>query len=172
MFGLSSLELKLAALGLLLAVCTGYLAYEHHHLIAEGKASELALLKVSSDTLKAKVKEAIDQTNASHQADEKANQEKLNAALTAANSLSGALDKRVRDFDTYRRTHPDVARPPGGPPVTGGGECGTLSCGDLASELAVRGDGLARSVGELTSTLQACQRDRDSLTGLPKEIAK
>lgn len=170
MFGLSSLELRVALYGALLTVISGWLLYERAHLIDEGKAKELVLLKTSSDTLKAKVAQVIAETTATHEAEAKANQEKLDATLKANAAISDALDQRLRDFNAYRRSHPNVASPPSGTPVTGAGECGTRPCGDVVADLAVRGDGLARSVGELTSTLQACQRDRDSLTGLPKEI--
>jgi hypothetical protein len=138
------------------------------YLMHRGAARELAKLHTSSVKLQDKANKDIAQETAAHAADNAANQETLNATLKDYGVLSDTLDQRVRDFDAYRRSHPDVARPAGGSVPAGSGECGTEPCADLAVRLAERGDDLARSVGELAPALQACQRDRDSLNGLPK----
>lgn len=133
-----------------------------------GATDELAKLKSSSAKLLTKAQAAIDKETQAHAAEVAANQEKTDAALKAYDAVSGMLDDRVRDFDAYRASHPDLPRPAGGPAAAPDRSCGTQSCGDLAVQLAERGNDLARSVGELSATLQSCQRDRDALTGLPK----
>jgi hypothetical protein len=132
-----------------------------------GATHELDKLKVSSAHLIAKANTDIQNETNAHNADVKANQGKIDAALAANATLTADLARSVSLFDAYRRAHPDVARPTGGSGPAVSGECGARSCGDLASELAVRGNELAGSVGALSATLQGCQRDRDSLTGLP-----
>jgi hypothetical protein len=139
------------------------------HFEHKGAREELAKLQKSSAALVAKADADIAKETAAHVADVKANQEKTDAALAANTALQSALDQRVRDFDAYRRAHPDVPRSASGPGPASGGECGATSCGDLASQLAKAGDELAGSAGALSATLQSCQRDRDSLTGEPHE---
>lgn len=138
------------------------------HFEHKGATTELAKLQVSSTKLIAQAQKDIQAETAKHAADVKANQEKTNAALAANAALQSSLSQRVRDFDAYRRAHPDVPRPAGGFSAAQPGECGASSCGDLAVQLATAGDELAGSSGKLAVALQSCQRDRDSLTGLPK----
>ena len=141
----------------------GILYFEHR-----GAREELGKLQVSSAALVAKAEKTIRAETEKHAADNAANLEKLDAANRDNAALGSALDQRVRDFDAYRRAHPDVPRPAGGPAAPVGGECGAQSCSDLAVQLAERGNDLARSVADLTAALQAAERDRDSLTGLPR----
>lgn len=138
------------------------------HFEHKGATEELAKLKVSSTVLIAKARKDIQDETAAHAADVKANQEKTNAALAANTLTQRALTQRVHDFDAYRASHPDVSRPTGGSSTASAGECGATSCGDLASGLAKTGNELADSNGQLSAALQSCQRDRDSLTGLPR----
>lgn len=138
----------------------GVLYLEHR-----GATQELAKLQKSSTALIAKAAAEVERETALHAADVEANQEKLNATQAANAALSDALDKRVRDFDAYRRSHPAVQNSAGGPVAASSGECGAQSCADLAVQLAERGNDLARSNGELVAALQAAQRDRDALTG-------
>ena len=163
MFGISIPAWIIEAV-LIASLATGaYLWIEHR-----GASEELSKLKTSSAALIVKANADIAKETAAHAADVKANQEKLDAALATATIANNALADSVRGFDAYRRQHPDVPRPAGGPVATSGGECGDTSCGDLASRLAKVGDELAASQGQLVATLQSCERDRDSLTGLPK----
>ena len=168
MFGLSALELRLAAYGLLLAAIGGWMSYERFHLIDEGEAREQAKLLKSSQELLAKAQKSIADQAKQHAADVAANQVKLDAQLKANTALSDTLDQRVRAFNTYRSQHPDVPRTVSGSGTTGQGECGTLSCGDLASLALQDSDELARSLREVVTLLRSSQRDRDSLTGLPR----
>lgn len=149
---------------LIIAMLFGIRAYLEH----EGAAAELGKLQTSSVALVAKANDDIVKETAAHVAEVKSNQEKTNAALAANTALQSSLDQRVRDFDAYRRSHPDVSHTAGGSVTAVSGECGVESCGDLASRLAKAGDELADSQGALVATLQSCQRDRDALTGLPK----
>lgn len=155
-------------IALVLVLIFGIRAY----LLHEGSSGELDKLKVSSAALIIKAEQNIQTETAAHAADVKANQEKTNAALAANATLQSQLTQRVRDFDAYRAGHPDVPRAGGGPVATSTGECGAQSCGDLASRLATVGNELAATQGALVATLQSCQRDRDSLTGLPKDLSK
>ena len=141
----------------------GILYFEHR-----GAQHELAKLQVSSAKLIAKANEAIATETKQHAADVAANKGKLDEALAVAAGAAADRDQRVREFDAYRKAHSGLPRPAGGPVAASDGECGARSCGDLASELAVRGDELARSVGELSAALQSAQRDRDSVTGEPR----
>ncbi|HEV2178360.1 MAG TPA: hypothetical protein VGU20_31180 [Stellaceae bacterium] len=132
-----------------------------------GAREELAKLQESSTKLLDQAKKDIQTQTDRHTADVKANEGKTDAAIAAANALSDALDQRVRDFDAYRASHPDVPRSSGEPGAAGGGECGLVSCGELAGRALQDGNRLARSVVDLSAELQSCQRDRDSLNGLP-----
>lgn len=154
----------LAELVLVLILITAVILHFKH----EGAKEIIAKLQTSSAQLVAKANTDIAREVSQHQADVKANQEKTDAALAANTALQSDLDQRVRDFDAYRRAHPNVPRAASGSVAALGGECGALSCGDLASALAAAGNELADSQGQLTASLQSCQRDRDSLTGLPK----
>lgn len=156
----------IAELVLVLALAAAVILHYEH----KGATEELGKLTTSSAALVAKANKDIAQETAAHVADVKANQEKTNAAIAANTALSAQLDSRVRDFDAYRRAHPDVPRSSGGPSAAQPGSCGATSCGDLAVQLAERGNDLARSDGELAASLQSCQRDRDSLTGLPEDL--
>lgn len=140
------------------------------HLEHKGATEELGKLQKSSTTLIAKANADIVKETSAHAADVKANQEKTNAALAANTATQLALTQRVRDFNAYRASHPDVPRSVSGPAVAVSGECGATSCGDLAGQLAKAGDELAGSLGQVTVSLQSCQRDRDSLTGLPEDL--
>lgn len=169
LLGLSTTrELRLALCGVVLAAIGAWMAYERFHLIDEGEARQLAKMKVSSDKLLATAQANIVKETEAHAADVAANQVKLDEQLKANSVLSDALNKRVRDFDAYRRQHPALAGSPGGPSSASPGECGAISCGDLASQSLQDSDELARSVGELRAVLQSAQRERDSLIGIQK----
>ena len=140
---------------------SGALYFEH-----KGKEIEIDYLKAESQELIKSAEGQIKSINERHAAEVAANQEKLNAATAANNALADQLDQRVRDFDAYRRAHPAVASTPGVAGPARSGECGAFDCGELAVRLASTGDELARSNGLLVASLQSCQRDRDSLTGL------
>jgi len=146
---------------LILALLAAAVLYLEHR----GATRELAKLHESSTKLIATANANIAKETAQHNADNAANQEKLNATLSASHALGDALDRSVRNFNAYRSNHPDVPYPASGPGAASGGECGFVSCGNVAGVLAERGDDLARANGELAATLQACQRDRDSLKG-------
>ena len=150
----------LAALALIAVLV---LHYEH-----KGASQALAKLETSSAQLVVKAQAEIAKEAASHQADVKANQEKTDAALAQVATTNNALSNSVRDFDAYRRAHPDVSRPRGGLNATPGGNASTVDYGAIAVQLAEVGNELARSAGDLAASLQSCQRDRDSLTGLPR----
>jgi hypothetical protein len=165
---MTAVEIRLALYAGVLALLAGWMAYERTHLIDEGEARELAKMAKSSQQLLAQAKARIATQDQDHAAFVASNRSQTDVLLKANSTLSDTLDQRVRDFDAYRRAHPDVSRAAGGPAATGAGECGAQSCGDLAVQLARRGNELARSNGELTAALQASQRDRDALTGLPK----
>lgn len=133
-----------------------------------GATHELAKLQRSSAALIAKADAQITAETTKHNADVAANQEKLDAALAANSYLQSRLAQRVRDFDAYRRAHPDLPRPSPAPAARTGGDAGAVDFGALAEGLAQRGDELADAVGQLRAALQGCERDRDSLTGLPE----
>jgi len=162
LFGVGIPAWVVEVIAVLALVGGGILYFEHR-----GASGELAKLQASSTKLIAKAQGKIAAEAKRHQSDNAANQEKLNDALVSNNDLTTRLASSLRDFEAYRRAHPDVPRPTSGPVAASSGECGARSCGDLAEELAVRGNELAGSVGELSANLSACQRDRDSLTGLP-----
>ena len=163
LFGLTIPTWVIELVALLALSATGVLYLEHR-----GATHELQKLEVSSAKLLTSTKQQIAAEVKAHAADVAANQEKLNEALDSNAALQSQLDQRVRDFDAYRRAHAPVARAPSQPAAAASGECGAQSCGDLAERLAERGNELATSIGELRAGLQACERDRDSLTGLPE----
>lgn len=132
-----------------------------------GAQHELAKLQRSSAALVAKAEKQITRDASDYAAAQKANQEMLDAAQAAYAREHADLDDSVRKYDAYRKAHPDVARTPRQPGAASGGECGARDCGAVVEELAVRGNELAGSLGGLASGLQACERDRDALTGKP-----
>jgi hypothetical protein len=164
--GLFGLNVPAWAVELVAIVAIGCGVY--FGLVHKGKAEELAKLQASSAALVHKITAenlAISKAYAAKQAE---TQEKLNNATAAQNAAVDVLAERVRDFDAYRRAHPDVARPAGPGGAAPAGECGDRPCGEVAVQLAEGGNGLARAVAGLIPALQACQADRDALTGLPK----
>jgi len=144
-------------------VGSGILYFEH-----KGATHELAKLQVSSTKLLASANATIKQETDKHAQDVANNQSMLATELAANDALRGQLDQRLRDFDAYRRAHPNVPRPAPGPTAPVAGECGARSCGDVVEELAMRGDQLAADAADVSAALRSCQRDRDALTGLPK----
>lgn len=165
MLGLSTaLELRLAACGALLAAICIWLLWHDHKIIAAHDAQLVA----TGAAIKAHAEKRIADLTLQHAAEVAANQGKLDEALKTNGALSDSLDQRVRDFEAYRRSHPSVAGSSSGSSAAVSGECGALSCGELASRALQDSEQLARSVGELSAVLPGCQRDRDSLTGLPK----
>jgi preprotein translocase subunit SecD len=154
----------IAEIVLALALIGGAMLYLEHR----GAEKVMAKLEKSSDEVKQQAAKQIATNNADHAAKVKTNEATTQAALDAAHKLGDALDDSVRQFDAYRRAHPAVARSASGPAAAEPGECGTRSCSDIIVFLGQRGDDLARSVAELTAILQGAQRERDSLTGLPK----
>lgn len=147
-----------------LALVGGALGWFAHH----ERGVEIAKLQKSSAALVAKANKTVAAETAQHTASDHANQEKLNAAIAASNVLGSALAQRVRDFDAYRKSHPGLPRPAGNSVAAPDRESSAVDFGAIALELAERGNELADSVGQLRASLQACQRDRDSLTGLPR----
>lgn len=148
---------------------TALLWFAHHE-----RGIELAKLQKSGRELEAKVEKANAATTAAYEAGSKSNQEKLDAAHHDVDAVSSQRDAVASAFALWVRQHPGsnpdpgVARPPGQPAAAGNGECGPRSCADLAVQLVQDGDNLARDLGLVTADLYACQRDRDSLTGLPR----
>lgn len=164
-FGSTAGRVIAEILAAVLLITALVLHFEH-----KGATEELGKLKASSTQLIAKANKDIQDEIVAHAADVQANQGKTNAALAANTATQLALTQRVRDFNAYRASHPDISRANGGTAATLPGECGATSCGDIAGQLAKAGDELAGSLGQVTASLQSCQRDRDSLTGLPEDL--
>lgn len=162
--GLGGIPAKLQEIIVLVLVAFSVAAYLEHR----GAEHELASLTKSSTALKAEAKKEIDKLTTKHAAADAANQEKIREANKRVADTTNARDRVVRDFDAYRRTHPDVESPSGKPEAARSRECGTEDCGTIVVRLAERANNLAHSLGEVSDSLQGCQRDRDFLTGLPK----
>lgn len=141
----------------------------YHYVEHKGAAAEIGKLQAASAQLVTSVTQHNAADTKQYEAAGVANQEKTNAALAANASLSTRLADSVRDFDAYRRAHPGVASTTGADGAAQPGECGLEDCGAVVERLAVRGNELAGSTGQLSADLQSCQRDRDALTGEPKE---
>lgn len=143
--------------------------FAHHE-----RGIELAKLEKSSEKVKAEAAKQIADNTAAHAAADQQNQEKLDAAHKDVDTASAQRNAVATAFAQWVRQHPGsgangaVARPAGQPATANDGECGSRRCADLALELVRDGDNLARDLGLVSADLQACQRDRDSLTGLPK----
>lgn len=152
------IELVLAALLALFLVAH----FEH-----VGAAKELASLQKSSAALIAKAQTQISNDAARYTSAQKVNQEKTDEATTRVTALQSELAASVRQYEAYRRSHPDVSRPAGGSQPASAGAAGPDARDAIIVRLAERGNELAGSVGELSAQLQSCQRDRDALTGLP-----
>lgn len=150
--------------GLIVALLIGFGVFVHHER-ALGAAHEVATLQASSAKLNAAADAKVAALTAAHNQENEENATVREAQLRAGVALSAQLGSVRNSFDAYRRSHPDVAGPAGGPAAAGGGECGATSCGDLASQLLQAGSDLARSNADLSAVLQSAQRDRDSLTG-------
>ncbi len=148
--------------GLILAAAL-VLHFEH-----EGAKQALAKMQASSAELVQTVTRQNAQTTAQYEAAVAANQEKTHEAQASVATLQSRLADSVRQYDAYRSAHPDVAGAAGAGGAAQPGECGPEDCGALVERLAVRGNELAGSVGDLSADLQSCQRDRDALTGQPR----
>lgn len=149
---------EIAFAGLLLGAFI--LHYEH-----KGATSELTKLQVSSAALLHEAQTKIEGDARDYQAAQAANEEKTNEALQTSAQLNQSLADSVRQYDAYRRQHPTVQSPPSPGVAAQPGECGPEDCGAVIDRLAVHGNELAGSVGQLGADLQSCQRDRDALTG-------
>lgn len=153
-----------------LAIGTAGLGWFAHH----ERGIELAKLQRSSEQAKAQAAKQIADIKAAHAAADQANQEKLDEAHNDVAAVSAQRDGVATAFAQWVRQHSGgsangaVARPPGQPEAASDGGCGPRSCADLAVQLVQDGDDLARDLGNVSADLQACRRDRDSLTGLPK----
>lgn len=166
----AELVTKAVEITAVLAIAGGAVGWFAHH----ERGVELAKLKKSGTELEAKVEKANAATTAAYQAGVQSNQEKVDAAHNDVAKASAERDAVAAAFTQWVRQHPSsnansgVARPGGQPAPAGNGECGSRSCAELAIQLVQDGDNLARDLGLVTTDLYACQRDRDSLTGLPR----
>lgn len=149
----------------LLAGLIAFGLYEHHHLIAEGAAHEVAALKVSSDKLIAQEAAHVAEVAKNYAASAAALQGKLDEQTQTADARHAADLKRVQDFSAYRRAHPDVAGT--GQPAPSAGTSGTGQVEDFDSELRLASVSLADALRGSSAALGACMADRDALTGKP-----
>lgn len=165
----ASLTAKIVEVVAVLAITTGAITGFAVH----ERGIEVAKLHKSGTELEAKVEKANAATTSAYQAGVNSNQGKLDEAHHDVETVTAQRDAVASAFALWVRQHPGsspnagVARPGSQPEAAGNGECGYLSCADLAIQLVQDGDNLARDLGLVTADLQSCQRDRDSLTGLP-----
>jgi hypothetical protein len=152
------------------AIIAGLIAfgfYEVHHLKAEGAASEVTALKVSSDKLIAQETAHVALVAKTYAAAAAATQETLDEQVQTAARAQVSDSERLREYSAYRSTHPDVASAAGagGNTVTGSPSAGQGE--DFVSELGSAGVSLADALRGTSAALTACMSDRDSLTGKP-----
>ena len=160
MFGLSSLELRLAAYGALLAVIGGWLVYERGHLISEGeariKASDAKAVQVhDKDVAAQKAKDEKDKSDVVHTLQgqlEELRQKSL--APPAARSMRLCLTARSSDQGRSQGSVPPGTQPakPSDQGIDSGVRAGTGTGSDYGP--AVRD--LALSGGILASYRAAC----------------
>jgi hypothetical protein len=74
---------------------------------------------------------------------------------------------RLRQLDAYRQSHPDVARPGTGSEGSGSGSGSEDKGPGSFTGLGLVAAALADATRDLTTSLDTCTRDRDSLTGKP-----
>jgi hypothetical protein len=89
LFGLSSLELKLAGLAIIVLAFAGWLAWHDHAEIAKGEARIIAADKKASDALEAKTK-----------AETEREQAKADAANVGAKNAQDAVNQWILDHPT------------------------------------------------------------------------
>lgn len=173
-FNLAAPQAAIVAKGVeivaVLAIVGGAVGWFAHH----ERGIEVEKLHKSGTELEAKVEKANAATTGAYNAGVQSNQEKVDEAHHQVAEATAKRDAVAADFAKWVQQHPSgnpnagVARTGGQSTAAGNGECGSRSCADLAIQLVHDGDNLARDLGLVTADLQGCQRDRDSLTGLPK----
>lgn len=139
--------------------------YERHHLISEGQAHEIAVLKDSSDKLVAAANAKIVNLNMAHLAQVKSIVGVLNEQQRT-NSLQSASDaQRLREYDAYRSAHPAMGSPALKPKDSGSGVSSAPGSSDIVSRLGSVGLELAGAVRDGQNALKSCIAERNDLTG-------
>ena len=151
--------------GLLIAGLIAFGVYEVHHLKAEGAAKEVAALQVSSDKLQAAAAKQVAATAASYSATLSTVTENLDAQVKAAATQHTADALRLQNFDAYRRSHPQVGSPGGGPSAQSPGTSVAAGTSDYLTSLGQVALSFAGANADAASALSACMADRDALTG-------
>jgi hypothetical protein len=140
-------------------------AYEHHHLIAEGEAHELAALKVSSDKLLAANAIEIQKTAATYATTvasiTEVHENEVNAAAVAhADAL-----RSLSDFDAYRRSHTALDSAASPSAAVASGTASTFDVETVFASLEPVALGLADATHAVNAALTMCMAERAELTG-------
>lgn len=139
--------------------------HERNHLIAEGAAHEAAALKESSDKLIAQETAHVALVAKTYAAQAAKTTETLDEQTQATAAAQSDAAQRLRNYDAYRRSHPDVAST--GQPATDTGASGAGANGQRFSSLEQVALQLAGAAAASRDALAACMTDRDALTGKP-----
>lgn len=145
-----------------LVVAMGILALHVYH---AGERHEVAALAAQSAKLVAQAQAQLEAQQADYNKQLGTLQERLNATIQADTAQHTLDAQRLRDFDAYRRAHPDVPSPSGGQGAGGNGAGGAQPGGDVFERLGSVALELADAVRAEARALNACVAERNALTG-------
>ena len=143
-----------------LVVVMGLLALHIYH---AGEAHEIAALKVQSAKLVAQAAAQVAATQNVYETQLTKEKSAYENNLQVANAQLASDAQRLRDYDAYRRAHPDVGSA-GQPPANAGAgsPSGSDSILERLEQVAVR---LAAATRDTANALSACVAERSTLTG-------
>lgn len=143
-----------------LVIAMGLLALHIYH---AGEAHEIAALKVQSAKLVAQAAAQVAATQSAYETQLATEKSVYDQSSQAAATQLAADAQRLRDYDAYRRAHPDVGS--AGQPAASAGAgspSGSDSILERLEQVAVR---LAAATRDTANALSACVAERSTLTG-------
>lgn len=156
--------LYIGAIVVLLAGAAAVGIFIHRCHVAE---ADLQSINAQSKVLLAAALEKIKTNEADHAKEIKANEIITNTELHDNATQHAADLVRLRQLEAYRQGHPDVARPGAGSEGGGSGSGSEDQGPGSFAGLGLVAAALADATRDLTTGLDTCTRERDSLIGKP-----
>lgn len=145
-----------------LVIAMGLLALHIYH---AGENHEIAAMQAQSAKLVAQAQAQVAATQANYQSQITTLQEKSNAQQKIAAAQSGADAQLVRNYDAYRRAHPDVGSPAGAAGASSPGADGADGTDTILNRLEQVALELTAAARDAGNALGACVSERNTLTG-------
>src|ERR1700675_4685145 len=162
---LSLIPIKDWIYGAIIAGLIAFGFYEVHHLKAEGAAHEVAALKESSDKLIAQETAHVALVAKTYAAQAAKTTETLDEQTQATAAAQSDAAQRLRNYDAYRRSHPDVART--GQPATDAAVSGAGEVVQRFSRMEQVALQLIGAAANSRDALTSFMTDRVVMTGKP-----